>query len=342
MGFAILSCMVFPRVSFYFIAVFFICLFLTVTARADIGPTNGSDERSSVQKAVTTDSVARPFEERQKQLEAICTDPDRKAAEKNKASNSCQKLNPTVYYTPILKPADRKCPKGSKYSMLNERGTYTCVSSGSNQITNEEGSAVIVDSDGMPTKILKKGSRGMVAEDIPAGNAKACPLGIGGSSHGETVCLNPFRMVATGPGHKKGEVMFVPKTFCMRYPLFPDQPKDQWAYHDGFWIVGDSFGSAQRASRADFFGGPIAPLSNDNPLYKLGLGDQRIAQQFCHVDSSKTASVLKENGFPKELPEHVQAVYRDGSLFNGEDPLQRSASEVSSAQLHVTPAKTVN
>ena len=143
---------------------------------------------------------------------------------------------------------------------------------------------MIVDNEGVPTQILKKARVGLTAERIPPANAKACPQGIGGVSNGQTVCLNPFRMVATGPGHKKGQVLFVPKTFCMRYPLFPDQPKENWAYHDGYWIVVDSFGNKARDSRADFFSGSVAPLTNSNPLNKLGMGDQKVTQQFCRVN----------------------------------------------------------
>ena len=219
-------------------------------------------------------------------------------------ANSCEPARTSIYYTPTMNQEKVVCNRRPIHTVVNYKGQIVRDCKKLIALLNEEGAGVVRDQDG-----TFQGAYTYQGPNRFALSGKTnCPMGFGNRPD---ICLNPFRTLAAhmGSGYKRGDVIFVPQTVNMKYPLYPNQPQSEWATHDGYWIVGDSGGKIVGRGRFDFFSGSMDWRDPQNPLTKLGFGDKQTT--YCKVTSEKALSVKKQLGFPGLSPEIQTALLQN-------------------------------
>lgn len=240
--------------------------------------------------------------------------------------NCGKKLNPSIYYTPVL---TKGCDDGA-IGLVRTGGRIECDPQKVRyNVRNLEGSGIVLNSAGFLRAVLQLGDErgerepttGMILKE-----PTRCQLGFGS---GSKYCLNPFKSVACSPGLRIGDVIFVRAAVGLEYPSFPGQTEGEMNVHDGYFYCidrGSKIIDQDGAIRVDFFVG----LLDDRPstwksfkksktksFYSL-FSDSKTSVEYCTVSDSKRVEVLKANNvidennrLTGELPPEVIRAYEN-------------------------------
>lgn len=201
------------------------------------------------------------------------------------------KMNPTIYYHPVIKNTEDRCKEEERTDMLTiDDKVLVRLCKVDLAKCSLQGTCTVVE--GETRRSFNHHSLKGGVDRYFEMKQSTCVYGYGVTN----ICLDPFYSVAADLSiYKPGTVIFVPSVRGTQMPN--GKP------HTGFFVVRDRGGGVKGAGRFDFFTGSYSWNSNNNPFKGLDLGEPRKSQKFFVVKSEEVSeATLDARNFPS-LPQ---------------------------------------
>lgn len=205
--------------------------------------------------------------------------------------SNAAKMNPTIYYHPVIKNTEDRCKEEDRTDMLTiDDQVLVRLCKVDLAKCSLQGTCTVVEGENRRS-FNHHSLKGGVDRYFEM-KQSACVYGYGVTN----ICLDPFYSVAADLTiYKPGTVIFVPS---VRGTTMPNGKP-----HTGFFVVRDRGGGVKGAGRFDFFTGSYSWNSDNNPFKSLDLGDPRKPQKFFVVKSEEVSeATLDARNFPS-LPQ---------------------------------------